>query len=223
MLPTRRNPDEEGNNTKDSRDTVFDAKTLDMVRDAGGDIRTLAPPAFDAYSVQMQAGQQHLASGRYFDAEERFTAALSARSGDPMAAIGRVHAEVGAGMYLSAAINLRALFLDHPEVTASKYGPELLPSKERADLTFERLTQLSAEPNGRGRDPALLLAYFGYQMGNAKAMNLGLERMVIGAPTDRPDQLSKLATLLRQVWNKPAAPSAPEQPANPPVKPAPEK
>lgn len=215
--------EEDSKDPDKSRDSQFDAKTLGMVRDAGGDIRTLAPPAFDAYSLQMQAGQQHLASGRYFDAEERFAAALSAKSGDPMAAIGRIHAEIGAGMYLSAAINLRALFLDHPEITAAKYGPELLPAKDRTQVTFERLTQLSGEGDGRGRDPALLLAYFGYQMGNVKAMNMGLERMVAGAPTDRADQLTRLATLLREVWTKPAQPAPEQPPATTPTTPAPEK
>src|SRR5262245_44191543 len=81
-------------------------ETVDLLRDKGGKITRLAPAGFDAYAVHMQRGEQHLSAGEYFAAEERFTAALGLRSDDPMAAVGRVHAQLGASLYSSAAANL---------------------------------------------------------------------------------------------------------------------
>ena len=83
--------------------------------------------------------------GRFFDAEERFTAALSVRQGDPMAAVGRIHSQLGAGMFLSAAINLRGLLVAHPELAGVKYVPALLPGKEAMAKRIERLTGQPAE------------------------------------------------------------------------------
>jgi hypothetical protein len=195
-------------------------QALRMLREAAGQVRVLAPDSFDAYGTNMKAGQEHLAAGRFFDAEERFAAALGSKPGDPLAAVGRIHAELGAGMFMSAAINLRALLVDHPEMAPQRYAPELLPSKERMTTALARLGDLAGEGDGRGRDPALLLAYLGYQAGDAKAVERGLGVMSSPPPAGGEDQLTRLATLLREVWSKPGAPATPPKSAEPaPTKP----
>lgn len=188
------------------RSTDLRPETLEMLRRAGGEIATLAPPSFDAYGVQMQAGQDALSGNRFFDAEERFTAALGIKPRDPMASVGRVHAELGAGMFRSAAINLRSILTSNPELAAAKYTPELLPSKDRLVRIAEKLTGLATEP-GSGRGAALLLAYVGYQINDPAAINRGLDLMGTPGQNEIPadgDELTRLADLLRGVWIKPA-------------------
>jgi hypothetical protein len=214
---------EDGEIKKPVEHVGLDTDTVEIIKRAGERVSALAPASYDAYGTQMKAGQDNLAAGRYFDAEERFTAALSTRPGDPMAMVGRVHAQIGAGMFLSAAINLRGLLTEHPELASTKYGETLLPAGERKGKVVERLDELIAEQGGRGRDPGLLLAYMGYQLGDAAVMNRGLKAMTSGAPAE-PDQLSRLAELLSKVWteSKPAGAPAgppPAAPTKPPEKP----
>lgn len=189
---------------------AFTPETLALLRSGVAEIKTLARPSFDAYGTNMQVGQEHLAAGRFFDAEERFVAALSAKPGDPMASVGRIHAELGAAMFLSAAINLRSLLVEHPELIGAKYAPELLPAPDRIERVLERLGELAGDTDGRGRDPALLLAYLGYQSGKRDAVQRGLDLMSV-PPPGGADQLTKLATLLREVWLAPAGEPGPAE------------
>ena len=210
---------------KPSRETPAGPDVAERIRQAGTEVERLAPRGFDAYAAHMQAGQEHIAAGAFFNAEERFTTALALKPGDPMAAIGRVHAELGAGMFLSASANLRMLFVEHPEVVSLKYKPELMPSKERLVTLIDRLNEMINDAaDGNRRDNGLLLAYIGFQTDNTVAMKRGLELMAEppktapgGKPSPGPDPLQTLATLLSRVWlpPPPAAP-APGAPATPP-------
>ncbi len=211
--------EDETNNKKPS---AADQDTLGIIKRAGEQISALAPPSYDQYGSQMQAGQDHLAAGRYFDAEERFTTALAAKAGDPMAMVGRIHAQLGAGMFLSAAINLRGLLTEHPELAGMRYTDRLLPKGEREGKIMERLSELVGEPDGKGRDPGLLMAYMGYQTGDRTAMKRGLEAMSAGGPAE-PDQLARLAAVLSKVWAdadaKPPPDAKPPAPVPAPAKP----
>jgi hypothetical protein len=193
-------------------------KTVDLIRGAAAPVNRLVMPGYDPFATHMKAGEDYLGKGQFFFAEERFTAALAIKPGDPMAAIGRVHAQLGAGMFVSAAINLRALFAEHPEVTGLKYGPDLLPSPERAKILVDRLGAMADSKDARRRDTALLLAYLAFQNGDERLMRHGLAIMATPpepAPGERaaegPDQLQKLSTLLTGVWTKPKP--EPEKPA----------
>jgi len=199
------------------RVTGLRPETIELIRRAGGQVNMLAQPAFDAYGTHMAAGQQHLATGRYFDAEERFAAALGARPRDPMAAVGRVHSMIGSGMVMSGAINLRSLLAEHPELIAVKYSPELLPSKERSVRLVAQLGELAAVP-GRGRDAALLLAYLNYQLGDIKGVSAALDQMVKPAASGGPEvdgETAQLAGLLRAVWTRPPDEAKPAGGAKP--------
>lgn len=195
-------PDEKDKPSKELR-----PETVKRLRDAAGEVERLAPDGYDAYAVHMQAGQEHIAAGRFFNAEERFASALGVKSGDPMAAIGRVHAQLGASMFLSASVNLRALFTEHPEVIGLKYKPELLPSRERIGSLIVRLGEMAKATDDRGRDSGMLLAYLGYQSGNADALKRGLEAMASadGGGAAPPEATRQLAALLTKLWAPPEA------------------
>lgn len=154
------------------------------------------------YGLNMAEGQDMLAAGRYFDAEDRFTRAMAAAPGDPMARVGRIHAQLGAGLFLSAATNYRNLLRDHPEVVAVKYGPAVLPSAERGKVIVEQLREEMADAGSAlKRDASLLLAYLGYQNGDEAMVTEGLD--ALAAQTDlanTPEQT--LLQLLRGAWRK---------------------
>ncbi|HPO93835.1 MAG TPA: hypothetical protein PL072_10235 [Phycisphaerales bacterium] len=156
------------------------------------------------YQGHMEAGQRALGNGKWFDAEERFTRAMAAAPGEPMAVVGRVHAQIGAGLYLSAAQNLRRLFTDHPELVASRFAPEIGPQGQRAEEIKSRLRDelgKATEKSALGRDAGLLLAYLGHLESDTDAVRQGLAEFVRRVPEgDTAD--AALGELLKAVWTE---------------------
>ncbi len=198
-------------------DVQFDAQTMRLIRESGGDVSHLVDPhadSVDPYVLHLREGERLIASGNFFDAEERFTRALSVRPGDVTAQIGRVHAQLGAGMFLSSALNLRTALVGAPTVLSTRYAGNLLPNDERLRAIERALREnvgLIERPGGRlaldpmvERDSALLLAYLGYQRGDDETVRVGLnEFRARVAPT--PEQPGttvdfRLAKLLERVW-----------------------
>jgi hypothetical protein len=183
----------------------FNADVLRRIREAGGVTESLIAvdlPQIDRYGAYMQGAQDHLAKERYFDAEERFISAMTARPGDINAAVGRAHAQLGAGLFLSAGLNLRQLLVAHPEIAGMRYGKGLLPSPERIESIRGQLEESLDSPTA-GTDSGLLLAYLGFQTENEDDIRAGL-----GAMEQLGDEADvRLAVMLRGVWlEQPAAP-----------------
>jgi hypothetical protein len=190
---------------------AVDPETLEVLRgSASEEIKQLLDPnaeSRDLYSEHIIAGQRLIADSRFFDAEERFTHALSMKPGDVTAQLGRLHAQIGAGMLLSASVNLQNLFSSNPELITSRYAEGIMPSAERVKSLKEQLGERAGviEPTVRTRpietdrvrvSAGMLLAYIGYQSGDAKAISQGLEVVsTLGANTDR-----RFASLLEQLW-----------------------
>jgi hypothetical protein len=186
-----------------------------------------APAPADTYAVHMTKGERLLRDGRFFDAEDAFVRALALTSGDPLANIGRVHAEIGAGLFLSAAANLKALYQENPTMIGTRYGANLNPSPERAASLSRQLRSIIGTPtSAMQREAAMLLAYIGYQINNPEQVKEGLGVM---ADKTFPDETSDvlLLGLLQRVWvegrdlppgttppaAKPAEPATPATPA----------
>ncbi|MBK7403226.1 MAG: hypothetical protein IPJ41_00995 [Phycisphaerales bacterium] len=192
----------------------FDQEVLRKIREAGGMTDSLIPtdiPNIDRYSAYMKSAQDLLAKERYFDAEERFIIAMSSRDGDVNASVGRAHSELGAGLFLSAALNLRQLFIAHPEIVGMRYGQGLMPAAGRLDEITPVLRDGIGSPL-TAADSGLLLAYVGFQRGRVEAVREGLD--ALAAHGDEVDQ--RLATMLRGVWMETGA-----TPAEAPAAPAP--
>lgn len=207
--------DEEG----ERRPPVLDPATVQMLRGLGEPLQLLAPEGFDAYARHMRIGEEYLSEGRFFQAEERFTAALSMRPGDTMASVGRIHAQLGNSLFLSAAVNLRRLLMEHPEMIGVRYDEELLPSVERMEAAKVLLDRLIADvAAGMQRDAGLLLAYLGYQGGDEGAVDRGLTA-IESAQGAEDDQLARLGALLRRVWVGAPARELRGPPAGTPVRP----
>lgn len=115
------------------------------------------------YAEHMRKGERLLDEARWFEAEERFTAALGVVPGNALAAAGRVHAQIGAGMYLSAAVNLRNLLRAYPEFIPVRFDEKLLPHGDRLKAIEAQLRQRAERDTPVARDSALLMAYLGHQ------------------------------------------------------------
>ncbi len=187
----------------------IDPDTLEVIKGDGNRVTYLVDPKAadrDPYAEHMVAGERLLAEGRYFDAEERFTYAMSLRGGNVSAQLGRLHSQIGAGLVLSGSMNLQSLLSEHLEIVSNRYTGDLLPSQER----IRDLIEVLRERSGLDERPAyvmeesvevrvasgLLLAYLGYQIGDAEQMRAGLG--LVREHGTNPDQ--RLARLLDEVW-----------------------
>jgi hypothetical protein len=139
------------------------------------------------------AGEQRLRDGEYFWAERRFDRALRFTPGHPLATAGKGHAQIGAGLYAPAALTLRRLLTQRPEMIDVRYGPDVLPNRVRLNIAVNRLRELLPEPRDRALY-AFLLAYIGYQTDKPDLVEEGLRIMGEASPDD------PLHALLVEVW-----------------------
>jgi hypothetical protein len=171
--------------------------TIEALRSSQVEVDDLIAPGAligqDFYSTHVAEGRELLREGRFFDAEARFSMALSVREGDPIASIGRVHAQIGAGLFLSASLNLRETFTEHPMLIAARYAPDLLPTPERTRSVVDRLNLRIDREGSEARAAALLLAYVGRHTDDEALIRRGLGRL-------DQDGADPLAELLRLVW-----------------------
>ena len=140
--------------------------TRDALEGREAQVRDLAPAGpegRDLFTEHMERGQELLAADRWFEAEERFTSALMMRPRDVFAHAGRVNAQLGAGLYRSAAENLKQLIRRHPEMLAVEFDDALLPRAARLERVTGELLDRIGEDTEFGRDCALLLAYLARQ------------------------------------------------------------
>ncbi len=190
---------------------TIDQAVVKMLYDAGADITFYvqgeAKPG-DLYSTHMADAQSAMKAERYFDAEEHFGRALSYKPGDVTALMGRAHAQIGAGLLISASANLRSIFEQHPELIAARFSGEAGIPEQRANDMIAHLRRhlvpgadpLSSVPKETG----LLLAYLGFQRSDTAAINNGLDVLMrldedirANKPDAKPDAL---LSLLRAVW-----------------------
>ncbi|MFG0247144.1 MAG: hypothetical protein ACF8MF_13935 [Phycisphaerales bacterium JB052] len=204
----------EGFELADPTQVAIDPETREMLRgNAAKEVEQLLDPGAqsrDLYSEHIIAGERLVSSGRYFDAEERFTHALSIKPGDVVAQQGRLHAQIGAGMLLSASVNLQSLYSTHPELITTRYAEGVLPSNERVEILKVQLGERAGiiEPKIRTRpiegdrvrvSAGMLLAYLGYQSKDQQSIESGLQVVrELGSDSDR-----RFASLLSQLWLDP--------------------
>lgn len=159
------------------------------------------------FTRHMDRGVDLLREERWFDAEERFAAALALAPGDPMASLGRVHAQLGAGMFLSAGTNLRRLYIGYPELIAARVDKAFMPGDKRLD-EVRMLLRSRMDPITHISDEcALLLAYIGRQASNQTDLDEGLRRLGALSLNAETGEADTLARVLIATWgDTPAVP-----------------
>lgn len=228
-----------GSATPEESGERFDPESLRMIRESTVRIESYVtvPPGVrtgDVYAKAMDAAQASLAKGDFFDAESRFSRALTASPGDLGAMAGRLHAQLGAGMLLSASVNLRHMLTVSPEAGAATFRPSMIPPartlKELAVLLRDRLAQI-ADADAIARtmsdgEIGLLLAYVGRLTADEAMIREGLAQIKPGTTSAELDeQNNRLAIFLRAIWlgetpPEPPTPAPVPTPTNTP--PAPE-
>lgn len=217
--------------TAEESGETFDIESLRMLRESSLKIETYVtvPPGVsigDAYAKSMDAAQSSLAQGDFFDAESRFSRALTASPGDLGAMAGRLHAQLGAGMLLSASVNLRHLLTIAPEVSTANFSPSMIPParalKDLAAVLRDRLGQNpEADAIARTMSEAeigLLLAYVGRLTADEALIRQGLAAIKPGsAAAELDEQNRRLSVFLRVVWLGETPPQTPAE-AHPPAK-----
>jgi len=156
-----------------------DEETLRIIREGGGEVTSyFSGEPGSLFGEHLRAGQELMVTERYFDAEERFARALAMRPGDVTVMAARLHAQIGAGLYTSAALNLRDLLTTHPEVIGVKYSGATIPAKYRLTAIAEEMRDSLAKARRNDTavptESALLLAYIGFQMGDQAMVKEGL-------------------------------------------------
>jgi len=146
------------------------------------------------FNELVRIGEQKLALGEYFLAEKRFNQALRFVPGHPLATAGLGHANIGAGLYLSASHILQSLISLQPEMIDVEYEPQLLPPRlelVRAAVTIQG--RLGEERDGGTY--AFLLAYIGHQLHDIDMIEQGLRTLELRAGDSDP-----IIQLLNSIW-----------------------
>ncbi|MGY8752752.1 MAG: hypothetical protein ACKVIO_02545 [Phycisphaerales bacterium] len=146
------------------------------------------------FNELVQQGEAALAKGEYFLSQKRFNRALQFIRGHPMATSGLAHANLGAGLYLSASHILHSLLSFQPEMIDVLYGPQLLPP--RIELIRAGVAAKNRLDSVRdGSTYAFLLAYIGHQIKDEEMLALGLSELEKHA-----DEKDRLVPMLLSIW-----------------------
>jgi len=129
----------------------------------------------------------------YFRAEDRFDLALKLNPGNPMLEGGRANAQIGAGLYRSAAVTLVGLFRKHEAMIDVGYDADLLPSRTRLRLAAQTIEGIVAKDPEGSSGMGVVVAYIGRQLGDRRMIQEGLDSI------DDP-RLTSLVPQLRRIW-----------------------
>lgn len=157
----------------------------------------------DWYNIIMAHGQELVNKGKYFEAEEVYTRLLAAKEGDSMARMGRVHAQLGAGAYLTAGKGLVELYRDRPQLVPTRFEEAgIMPRTVAAAAAKQLELELDRSDSAIGSEAAVLLAYLGFQYNEAAWLTRGLSE----APKRADDLNRPVIELLGDVWKSPSKP-----------------
>lgn len=111
----------------------------------------------------------------YFRAEDRFDLALKLNPGNPMLEAGRANAQIGAGLYRSAAVTLLGLFRKHESMIDTGFDAGLLPSRTRLLLAAQTIEGIVAKDPDGSSGLGLVVGYIGRQLGDRAMIKRGLD------------------------------------------------
>ena len=158
----------------------------------GAPLATLASGSGTPYDQSLAAAERLMAEGKYLQAESAYGRAMLIPGATPLAAVGRVHAQIGAGLHAAAADGLRRTMLRHPELIAARYAQPVLPAEDRLQAAATDLEDLRNSTDGT--DMSLLAGYVAYQRGEPAAARQILDEAYEDARQD------PLLPLVRRIW-----------------------
>ena len=123
----------------------------------------------------MLQAEKLLRDGKYLEAAQRYQTALAREPGNALALVGRAHAELGAGMYQSAAYDLKYVFTRNPQMVSVRYQMDQFMPKSRLDYLVSDLKTLEGSKE-TGNSASFLLSYLYYETGSEQELQAQLAR-----------------------------------------------
>jgi hypothetical protein len=123
----------------------------------------------------MKNAEELLKQEKYLDAADAYQTALISQPDNPLAAVGRAHAELGAGMFQSAGYDLKFVYTKKPELISVRYAlEEFLPPK-RLHILLTDLEALAANKD-TGNNASFLYCYIAYNTSRTTELQQELDR-----------------------------------------------
>lgn len=202
--------DEEGTSA-DEEATDGSAETAKTAEEASGDgprtveelllayahrtsLDSVVDPQMRARTAQIAAqAQQAMAEGEFFKAEGRLDLALKLSPGNPILEAARANAQIGAGLYRSAALTLAGLYRRHKEMMDVSWDESVRPSTARLLYAASDIQSMIAKDPKGSSGLGIVVAYIGRQLGDRALVTKGLDLV-------EDDRLTDLVKQLRTVW-----------------------
>lgn len=142
-------------------------------------------------------GEQSLKRGEYFKSERFFTRALNFVPNHPTASVGLVHARIGAGLQIPAALRLEDLFRVQPEMIGASFADSLVPNRPRLIRVLEDVRVRAGRDAGAAdrAEFGLLIAYLGRLLDRGEVIQEGLRML-----RDARGENDPFLLLLNEVW-----------------------
>ncbi|MCH2137122.1 MAG: hypothetical protein MK101_11180 [Phycisphaerales bacterium] len=150
---------------------------FNLILKHGQRVATLSSGDRTRFDDLVAAGEKALREGEYLYADRRFSRALRFIPGQPLATAGLVSAQVGGGLYLSAALTLKSLLGFQPEMIDVRFDAQLLPKAADLDRAISILTGRLSEGQDLDRY-GLILAWIGHQIDREQLVTAGLDAML---------------------------------------------
>jgi hypothetical protein len=150
-------------------------------------------------AAELKDAEASMRQGKFADAIQKFSLAQEASPNDPMIALGRANAELGAGNYRTAEMQLRMAYGTKPALLMGKYDLKNLIGQERVDTISKDLTDLAAKEKEETMAP-FLLAYIDYNTGKDSEAAAQLND-IVKREAGTADPVVKS---MMQRWNVPA-------------------
>jgi tetratricopeptide (TPR) repeat protein len=117
----------------------------------------------------LKSAEDLMKQDRFQSAIEKYDAAEQVAPHDMLIALGRANAELGAGFYHRASMDLHTVFETDPSLLMGQYDLKSWMSDQRLQFVTKELSGL-ATSDPKSEDPVFLLAYIAYNTGDtAKA------------------------------------------------------
>jgi len=145
--------------------------------------KTFVSESGDEFNHYMEAAEQYLKEGKFYQASDAYSLASIYKPMDPLSYAGKSHALFGAGEYLSSARLLSFALKIFPAYADVKVDlVEIFGNKELIDLRIIELAKWATETGSA--ELHLLLAYILYQMDNQTAAKVAINEAYKKMPED---------------------------------------
>ena len=179
---------------------VIKPLTLDetlLILRHGTKVERLDSGSKDAMDRLLVLGSDFMASRRYFRAEDAFRTATIIAPSNPLPLLGLASAQVGCGVQLAAAITLRRLLTDFPEMIDARLAANLQCDPQRMRDVAQQCVRFGRD-SANASDFGLVAAWSGHQLGDRALVESGLALM------DAADAKDPFAQALRALWLAPS-------------------